>query len=200
MKYLILLLIFLAGCNPDEVGRITELYHPELVGPALDARVLEMTRVMPFYVAGTSLAVLLLLVAVINALEHARQLGRGESIRLGAYALLLCFVSLFLAMIAQRSWLPAGHPIEAFLAATLASTVATAIAAKRRPERAVLSVGYMAVTIALPLLGLLLSAEIHLVDTTAALFIGVASGLLVTIVLSDPVRVGLVDFLKRRDA
>lgn len=199
MKYLILFGFFLVGCNPDEVKQIAELYHPELTGPALDAKVLEMTRVMPFYVAGTALAVLVLVVAVLNALEHARQLGRAESIRLGAYALLLCFVSLFLAMSARRDWLPVGHAVPAFLGALVVGAVATTLAARRTPEKAVLSVGYMAVTIALPLLGLLLSAEIHLVDTTAALFIGFASGLLVTIVLSGPVRGGLVDFLKRRE-
>lgn len=199
MKFLILLGIALCGCNPDEVKQIATLYHPELTGPALDAQVLEMTRVMPFYVAGTALAVLLMVVAVLNALEHARQLGRSESVRLGAYTLLLCFCSLFLAMSARQSWLPVGHAVEAFGASLVVGAAATAIAARRRPERAVLSVGYMAVTIALPLLGLLLSAEIHLIDTTAGLFIGFASGLLVTIVLSDPVRGGLVDFLKRRE-
>ncbi|MCA9525683.1 MAG: hypothetical protein KC549_05220 [Myxococcales bacterium] len=203
MRALLLLgagLLLLTGCNPDEVKQVTELYHPELTGPLLDAKVLEMTRVMPFYVTATGLAVLLMVVAVLNALEHARQLGGSESIRLGAYTLLLCFVSLFIAMSAERAWLPAGHAVAAFLATLGVSAVATVLAARARPERAVLSVGYVAVTLALPLLGVLLNAEIHLVDTTASLFIGFACGLLVTIVLSGPVRSGLVDFLRRRGA
>ena len=76
----------------------------------------------------------------------------------------------------------------------------TAIAARAKPERAVLSVGYLAVTMTLPLLGILLNGEVYLMDTTASLFIGFASGLLLTIVVSDPARGGLVDFLRRREA
>lgn len=192
--------LLLLGCDASEVHQVAALYHPDLAPDALDAKVLEMARVMPFYVVGTALALLLMVVAILNALDHARAVGRSESIRFSAYVMLLCFVSLFLAMSAERAWLPAGHAIPAFLVTAVASAVATAFAAKLRPDRAVLAVGYMAVTIALPLLGLLLNTEIYLVDTTAALFIGFASGLLCTIVLSDPVRGGLVDFLKRREA
>lgn len=199
MKWLGLLALLLVGCDAAEVHQVAALYHPDLAPEALDLKVLEMARVMPFYVVGTALALLLMLVAILNALDHARAVGRSESIRFGAYVMLLCFVSLFLAMSAERSWLPAGQAMLAFGATAALSAVATATAAKLRPDRAVLAVGYMAVTIALPLLGLLLNTEIYLVDTTAALFIGFATGLLCTIVLSDPVRGGLVDFLKRRE-
>lgn len=196
----LLIIALLLGCDPAEMYEPARLYHPELTGEALDAKVFEMARVMPFYVIGAALSLLLMSVAFLNALDHARSIGRNESIRFGAYVMLLCFVGLFLAMSAKRSWLPAGHAVPAFGITAVISALATAFAAKLRPDRAVLAVGYMAATIALPILGLLLSAEIHLVDTTAALFIGFATGLLCTIVLSDPVRGGLVDFLKRRDA
>lgn len=199
MKWLGLIAALLLGCDAAEVHQVAALYHPELAPDALDLKVLEMARVMPFYVIGTALALLLMVVAILNALDHAKAVGRSESIRFGAYVMLLTFVSLFLAMSAERAWLPAGHAIPAFAATAVTSALATAFAAKLRPDRAVLAVGYMAVTIALPLLGLLLNTEIYLVDTTAALFIGFASGLLCTIVLSDPVRGGLVDFLKRRE-
>jgi hypothetical protein len=188
------------GCDPAGMYEAARLYHPDLAPEALDTKVFEMARVMPFYVVGAALSLLLMGVAFLNALDHARAIGRNESIRFGAYVMLLCFVGLFLAMSAQRSWLPAGQAVPAFAITAVISALATALAAKLRPDRAVLAVGYMAATIALPILGLLLSTEIYLVDTTAALFIGFATGLLCTIVLSDPVRGGLVDFLKRRDA
>jgi hypothetical protein len=60
-------------------------------------------------------------------------------------------------------------------------------------------VGYLAATMVLPLLGVLLNGEVYLMDTTASLFIGFASGLLLTVVVSDPVRGGLVDFMRRRE-
>lgn len=189
----------LLGCDAHEVHEVAALYHPDLAPEALDLKVLEMARVMPFYVIGTALALLLMGVAFLNAMDHARAVGRSESVRFSAYVMLICFVSLFIAMSASRSWLPAGQAIPAFSITAILSAGATAIAAKLRPDRAVLAVGYMAATIALPILGLLLNTDIYLVDTTAALFIGFASGLLFTIVISDPVRGGLVDFLKRRE-
>jgi hypothetical protein len=108
-------------------------------------------------------------------------------------------VSLFLAMEFRREWLPPGHAVKAFAGTAIFAALSTAIAARASPERAVLLVGYLSVTLVLPLLGILLSREVYLMDTTASLFIGFASGLLLTIVFSDPVRGGLVDFLRRRD-
>lgn len=189
----------LAGCQPADVLETTAAYYDHLA-PALQAeKAADLARVMPFYVTGTCLALLLMLVAVLNGLEHARALGRNESVRFGAYGLLLCFVSLFLAMSVQRSWLPAGHPLVAFAVTAAIGAGSTAVAARARPERAVLAVGYLAITLTLPMLGVLLNRDVYLMDTTASVFIGFASGLLLTIVLSDPVRGGLVDFLRRRE-
>ena len=197
--FLLLLSLVGTGCNHADVMETAEAYYPELSNEALVARTIEMARVMPFYVTGTCLALLLMLLAVLNGLEHARSLGKGEGIRFGAYVLLLCFVSLFLAMSAQQSWLPAGYPTLAFGLTAVVSALTTALAARARPERAVLAVGYLAVTLTLPMLGILLNRSVYLMDTTASIFIGFAAGLLVTIVVSDPVRGGLVDFMRTRE-
>jgi hypothetical protein len=197
---LLLALPVVVGCNPEDVLETTAAYYGDLPDVEQSEKAAEMARVMPFYVVGACLALLLMGVAILNGLEHARTLGRAESIRFGAYVMLLCFVSLFLAMSVERAWLPAGHPVLAFLTTAVLAAVGTAIAARAKPERAVLSVGYLAVTMTLPLLGILLNGEVYLMDTTASLFIGFASGVLLTIVVSDPARGGLVDFLRRREA
>ncbi len=189
----------LGGCNPEDVLETAQAYYGELPDVEQAEKATEMARVMPFYVSGAVLALLLMGVAILNGLENARALGRAESVRFGAYVLLLCFVSLFLAMSAERGWLPAGHPLVAFGVTGILAAGATAALAHARPERAVVSVGYLAVTMTLPLLGILLNGDVYLMDTTASLFIGFASGLLLTIVLSDPVRGGLVDFLRKRE-
>ena len=188
------------GCDPADVHETARAYYGELPDVEVLLRAGEMSRVMPFYVTGTVLALLLTGVAILNALEHARNLGKGEAIRFSAYLLLLCFISLFLAMEIERAWLPAGHPLPAFLATAVLGAATTSLAARARPERALLTVGYVASGLTLPLLGILLGGEVYLMDTTASLFIGFAAGLLLTIVLSDPVRGGLVDFLRRRDS
>lgn len=201
MIWLLLLaaVALLGGCQPADVLETTAAYYDHLA-PALQAeRAAELARVMPFYVTGTCLALLLMLVAVLNGLEHARALGRNEAVRFGAYVLLLCFVSLFLAMSVERAWLPAGHPLVAFAITAAIGAASTAFAARARPDRAVLTVGYVAITVTLPMLGVLFNRDVYLMDTTASIFIGFASGLLLTIVLSDPVRGGLVDFLGKRE-
>ncbi len=199
MRWLGAFVLLSLGCNPEDIQETVTAYYGHLDVTAQAAEVRQMARVMPFYVTGTCLALLLMLVAVANGLEHARNLGRHEAIRFGAYVFLLCFVSLFLAMEFKRDWLPAGHALKAFLGTAAFAASTTAIAARASPERAVLLVGYLSVTLVLPLLGILLSREVFLMDTTASLFIGFATGLLLTIVFSDPVRGGLVDFLRRRD-
>ena len=193
--------LLLAGpaCKPEDVLETTRAYYSDLPDPELLERADEMARVMPFYVTGTTLALLLLGAAILNGLEHARSLGRAEAVRYGAWLLLLCFVSLFLAMSVQRAWLPAGHAALAFGVAALLGGGGAAMAARGQPGRAVLGVGYLAATLTLPMLGVLLNGEVQLVDTTASVFIGFASGLLLTVVVSDPVRGGLVDFLRKRD-
>ncbi len=200
MKWLLLVLVCAGlGCNPEDIQETVIAYYGDLDANAQAAEIRRMARVMPFYVTGTCLALLLMLVATANGLEHARNLGRSEAVRFGAYVFLLCFVSLFLAMEFDRAWLPAGHALSAFGITALFSAATTAAAARASPERAVLLVGYLSVTLVLPLTGILLSREVYLMDTTASLFIGFATGLLLTIVFSDPVRGGLVDFLRRRD-
>lgn len=198
MKRLLLLLPLL-GCQPEDVQETATAYYGHLGTAEQAARADELARVMPFYVVGTCLALLLLLVAILNGLEHARNLGQPEAVRFGAYVLLLCFISLFLAMEVRREWLPAGHPVLAFASTAVLSALSVALAARASPQRVVLLVGYLAVTLALPLLGILLNREVYLMDTTASLFIGFASGLLLTMVVSDPVRAGLADFMRRKD-
>lgn len=189
-----------AGCSAGDVQETAQAYYGHLPDAELAAKVDEMARVMPFYVSGAVLALVLSAVAILNGLEHARSLGRTEAIRYGAYLFLLCFVALFLAMNFERAWLPAGHPVPAFLGTLVLGAASTAVAARARPERAVLTVGYLAAGLTIPLIGVLIGGEVHLVDTTASLFIGFATGLLLTIVLSAPVRDGLVDFLRRRES
>ncbi len=192
-------LLFTWGCNPADIQETVTAYYPELDPAAQGEQLQRLATVMPFYVTGPCLALVLMVLAVLNGLEHARALGRHETVRFGAYVLLLCFVSLFLAMELPRSVLPAGHPFKAFFATAAIAAVSTAIAARFRPDRAVLWVGYLSITLVLPLLAVLLGQEIYLMDTTAGVFIGFAAGLLSIIVLSSPVRGGLVDFLKRRE-
>ncbi len=195
----LLLVGLLAACAPEDIQETVSAYYGALDASAQSTEIHRLATVMPFYVAGTCLALLLMLVAVLNGLDHARALGRPEAVRFGAYVLLLCFISLFLAMEFRRDWLPPGHALAAFSVTAVFAAVSTAVAARASPDRAVLLVGYLSVTLVLPLLGILLGQEVYLMDTTASLFIGFASGLLLTIVFSDPVRIGLVDFLRRRD-
>ncbi len=212
MRWLILSLMLLAvgpACNPADVRETVEIYYENHSDMEKEWRAREMARVMPFYVMGTILALLLMGVAILNALEHARALdkqnenqeeqGGGEAIRFGAWLLLLCFISLFAAMSVRRHWLPAGHPVIAFGVTALFGTLATALAAWQGEKRAVLWVGYVAASLSLPMLGVLLNGEVYLMDTSASLFIGFASGLLVTVVFSNSVRGGLVKFLRKRD-
>lgn len=193
------LAILLVGCDEAEVGHIAAAYYPDLDAAALQARTAEMTRIMPYYVVGVGLAVAVCATALLNALERARQLGKEDAVRFGAYLALLCFVGLFLAMQGRRGWAPAGWPLPAFAGALLISAAGCVLAGRGQPARAVLRVGYVMGALLLPLVGLVLSDEVALVDTTASLFIGVAAGMLTTVVISDPVRRGLVDFLTRRE-
>ncbi len=199
MRWLWPLLLLMLGCDAAGILETASAYHPELDSAALAEKAREMGRVMPFYVTGACLALLMMLLATLNGLEHARSLGRSEGLRYGAYLLLLGFVSLFVAMNAERDWLPIGHPLVAFLGAAAFSAIGTALVARLRPERSVMAVGYLSATAMLPLLALLLSTPVYLVDTTASVFIGYASGLLLVIIFSTPVRAGLVDFLRRGD-
>lgn len=196
---LALLTLFCAGCEAGDLQHVADTY---LQGRPVAEQVeflRQLGRLMPFYVTGTLFSGVLLLAAVLNGLEHARNLGRGEAIRYGACLGLLGFVALFLAMAFPAAWLPPGHPLLALVAAAMVSALGTVFAARAAPERAVLRAGYLAATLGIPLFGLLMNRDVHLVDTTASLFIGQASGLLLVIVLSDPLRAGLVDFLRRRD-
>ncbi len=188
------------GCDPDDVRETSHAYYSHLEGEAYLSANEHLARVMPFYASAATLAVALMVVCVLNGFEIARASGREESIRFGAWCLLMCFVSLFCAMSAQRSWIPAGHPILAFFSTAAISAALTGALARGAPEKAVLGVGYMAVTVTLPLLGIVATSEIYLMDTTASLFVGFASGLLVVVVFSTPVRAGLVAFLQRRSS
>lgn len=192
-------LALLTGCDEAEVMHTAAAYYPDLAPDLLAAQAAEMARVMPYYVVGVGLAVAVCATTLLNALERARQLGKDDAVRFGAYLALLCFVGLFLAMQARRGWLPAGLPFPAFGGAFLVSALGCAVVGRGDASRAVLRVGYVMAALLLPLVGLLLSDEVALVDTTASLFIGVAAGMLGTLVLSDPLRHGLVDFLTRRD-
>lgn len=194
------LIALLLGCDAEDVRETTNAYYGHLDAAGIDAANAHLVRVMPFYASAASLAVALMLVCVLNGFEIARTLGREESIRFGAWCLLVCFVSLFCAMSAERSWIPAGHPIAAFLGTAAISAALTGVLARGAPDRAVLGVGYMAVSVTLPLLGIISTSEIYLMDTTASLFVGFASGLLVVVVFSAPVRAGLVAFLQRRSS
>ncbi|MFN3200274.1 MAG: hypothetical protein ACE366_17890 [Bradymonadia bacterium] len=193
------LVALLAGCDEAEIRHTAAAYYPDLSPDDLATQTAEMARVMPYYVVGVGLAIAVCATTLLNALERARQLGKDAAVRFGSYLSLLCFVGLFLAMQAKRPWLPAGWPLPAFGGAFLLSGVGCALVGRGDADRAVLRVGYVMAALLLPLIGLVLSDEVALVDTTASLFIGVAAGMLGTIVLSDPVRHGLVDFLTRRD-
>lgn len=184
------------ACNPADIQETTRAYYGDLPEEEISVKAQEMSRVMPFYVIGAGLAFFLMGITILNALEHAKRQGQAESVRFGAWLLLLCFISLFAAMSVRRHWLPAGYPAPAFLATLIFGVVATALAA-RNPDRAVLMVGYVSAGLMMPLLGVLMSGEVYLVDTTASLFIGFASGMLTTVVFSDPVRGGLVSFMSR---
>lgn len=193
------LLLLFVGCSPEDVRETARAYYGDLAPEEFALREQELARVMAFYVTGCVLALVLSAIAMLNAMEHARTLGSGSTVRYGAYLFLLCFVGLFLATMARRSWLPAGYPGAAFGLTAVVGALGTSLAARLRPDRAILTVGYVAATLTLPLLGLLLNSEVYLIDTTASLFIGFATGMLITIVFSEPVRRGLVEFLARRD-
>lgn len=190
----------LAGCEARELQNVADAYLPGRPVAEQAMFLADLERVMPFYVVGTLFAGLLLAAAVLNGLEHARNMGRDESIRYGAFLGLLCFVGLFMAMAFPPGWLPPGHPVLAVAITGGVSAAGTALAAKIDPKRAVLRTGYWAAALGLPLFGVLFNRDVYLIDTTASLFIGQASGLLLVIVLSAPLRAGLVEFLSRRDA
>lgn len=196
-------LTLLAGCSANELRHVADTYLPDRPVEEQIVFLRELERVMPFYITGAIFAGLLLLATVLNGFEHARSLGRDDAIRYGAWLGLVGFVALFLAMAFPAAWLPPGHPLLAFVASAAISALGTLLAARARasatPDRAVLRAGYLAATLGIPLFGLLLNRDVHLVDTTASLLIGQASGLLLVIVLSAPLRAGLVDFLRRRD-
>lgn len=197
-------LTLLAGCSANELRHVADTWLPDRPVEEQIAFLRELERVMPFYITGAIFAGLLLLATVLNGFEHAKSLGRDDAIRYGAWLGLVGFVALFLAMAFPAAWLPPGHPLLAFVASAAISALGTLLAARAprsdgSPDRAVLRAGYLAATLGIPLFGLLLNRDVHLVDTTASLLIGQASGLLLVIVLSAPLRAGLVDFLRRRD-
>lgn len=197
------LTLLATGCTANELRHVADTYLQDRPVAEQIAFLRELERVMPFYITGALFAGLLLLATVLNGFEHAKSLGRDDAIRYGAWLGLVGFVALFLAMAFPAAWLPPGHPLLAFTASAAASALGTLVAARApgagTPDRAVLRTGYLAATLGIPLFGLLLNRDVHLVDTTASLLIGQASGLLLVIVLSAPLRAGLVDFLRRRD-
>ncbi|MBU0550853.1 hypothetical protein KKF91_18000 [Myxococcota bacterium] len=200
LRWIFLALALLSSgpaCNPADIQETTRAYYGDLPEDEISIKAQEMSRVMPFYVVGASLAFFLMGVTILNALEHAKRDGQAESVRFGAWLLLLCFLSLFAAMSVRKHWLPAGYPGPAFLVTATLGVISTALAA-RKPDRAVLMVGYVSAGLTLPLIGVLFSGEVYLIDTTASLFIGFASGMLITVVFSDPVRLGLVSFMNRQ--
>ncbi|MCA9540026.1 MAG: hypothetical protein KC620_14110 [Myxococcales bacterium] len=202
MRWLLLALMVLAGvaCDPEDVRGVAEAYLHDAPVADRAAYAAELLEVMPYYVTGAAFALLLLGTAILNGLEHARSLGRGEALRYGAYLALLGFIALFLAMAFNPRWLPPGHALLAFGATAVLAIGSAATLAKLKPQRAVLAVGYLSAGITVPMIGLLLHRDVYLMDTTASLLIGFAAGLLFTLVISDPVRSGMVDFLSRREA
>lgn len=203
MMVLILLLavgaLLLTGCDPDDMRRVADVYLPESAAAEQVAYADHLARVMPYYVTGALFSAGLVVAAIANGLEHARSLGRSESIRYGAYLALLSLIALFVAMAFDGGWIRPGQPLVALGITAALSAGGTLLVARPDPDRAVLRAGYLAATLGLPLVGLLVNRDVYLIDTTASLFIGQAVGLLLVIVLSDPIRVGLVDFLRRKE-
>ncbi|MCB9541842.1 MAG: hypothetical protein H6703_05265 [Myxococcales bacterium] len=189
----------LTGCDARELQHVADRWLADAPAVEQAAYLHQLARVMPFYVIGALVSGLLLVATMLNGLEHARNMGRDDAIRYSAWLGLLGFVALFLAMAFPAEWLPPGHPLIALGGALALSAGGTLAAAGGAPERAVLRTGYFAATLGLPLFGLLFNRDVYLMDTTASLFIGQASGLLLVIVLSGPLRAGLVDFVRRRE-